>query len=312
MNASPLVSVVMPAYNHEKYVGEAIDSVLNQTWQHLEFIIIDDGSTDKTADIVKAYDDPRVHYFYQTNQDAYNALNAGLAKTKGDYIAIINSDDVYTLERLACLIKHMQQNQCQAIFSDVAPVDGGSQPLNDPDFGWNQWHQTNRDFYLQQPKDLYRGFLHGNLMVTTSNLLMTAQAMQTVGQFASYRYLHDYDYIFRLLNAFPNQVEYLHQKQLMHYRIHGGNTISEAAIIGREQDQEIIRAAVLAQTTKTKQGRINAGIDRLIKLEQELQEVRSQLSPQPAQRSGTMLETATTLTLAKTIVQRLLAKARGK
>ena len=75
------VSVVMPAYNHERFVGAAVDSVLGQTYDDLELIVIDDGSTDRTGEIVQAYADPRIRYFHQENQDAFNALNRGMSRT---------------------------------------------------------------------------------------------------------------------------------------------------------------------------------------------------------------------------------------
>ncbi|MEE9447282.1 MAG: glycosyltransferase family 2 protein [Arenicellales bacterium] len=310
MNNQVLVSVVMPAYNHEKFIGETIDSVLNQSWRNLELIIIDDGSTDQTADIVKAYDDPRVHYFHQHNQDAYNALNNGMDKAKGDFISIINSDDVYAPNRLERLITLLQQNGGQAIFSDIQPIDDDSQPLNDPDFGWNQWHKNNRDFLSEMPGDLYRGFLHGNFMVTTSNLIMTATAQKQIGHFAPIRYLHDYEYIFRLLRAFPDGVNYLEKEKLMFYRIHSGNTISEAAITGREQDQAIIREAVLARCDSNTKEHVNTGIDRLIKLDQELAEVRRTLTPEPEQSSAQ--EKPLAAIPSKTLLTTLLKRLRSK
>lgn len=300
MNKQPLISVVMPAYNHEKFIGETIDSVLCQTWQNLELIIIDDGSTDKTADIVKAYDDSRLHYFHQNNQDAYNALNNGMKKAKGKYISIINSDDVYALNRLEKLVDVLHQTNAQCIFSDVAPINDDSQAIEDENFGWNQWHQTNRNFFLQMPEDLYRGFLKGNLMVTTSNLIMTDLAYQQVGDFAKLRYLHDYDYIFRLMRAFPDGVRYLEAEKLMFYRIHAGNTISEAAIIGREQDQDIIRQAVISKCPTELHAKIDTGIDRLIALDRELHEVRTTL------QNDQTLASSKPITLAETPTKQLL------
>ena len=95
-----MISVIIPAYNHEKFVGAAIDSVLQQTWTDLELIIVDDGSTDSTADVIKGYDDPRITYYYQENKDAYNTINRGIGLAKGDCIAILNSDDINKLNRL--------------------------------------------------------------------------------------------------------------------------------------------------------------------------------------------------------------------
>ncbi len=301
------VSVVMPAYNHERFVGEAVESVLNQSLEELELIVIDDGSSDQTADIVKAYDDSRVHYFYQDNQDAYNALNNGMAKARGEYVSIINSDDVYLPDRLERLLKVAHSEGADCVISNVAPIDDDSQPLDDPDFGWNQWHQNNRQFYLEQADDLYRGFLHGNLMVTTSNLLMTRAAMETVGGFAPIRYLHDYDYIFRLLLACPDGVHYAHDQILMNYRIHDGNTLSEAAILGREQDQEVIRQYMLAKCPVEIQSQVNAGVDRLIALDQELLAVREQLANQQHEEIVPVDQISSSV-LAQTLLKRLRSK----
>jgi len=264
----PKLSVIMPAYNHEKFVGEAIEGVLNQTFTDFEFIIIDDGSQDATADVIKSYDDERIHYFYQENQDAFNALNNGMAKAKGDFWAILNSDDVYTPTRFEVLFE---------VFTDVVPISDESIELTDPDFGWNHWHQKNRDKYFQL-NDLYAAFLHGNFMVTTSNLFMSAEAAKRIGGFAPLRYLHDYDYIFRLLLAYPQNSFYLDSEQLLKYRIHGGNTLSEGAVKAREQDQTVIRRYLLATCPEQTQAAIETGLDRLIALEHELLEVKAQLA----------------------------------
>ena len=67
----PRVSVIIPAYNHERFIGAAVESVLNQTCDDFELIIINDGSTDRTGDIVQSYDDPRIIYRYQENQHCF-------------------------------------------------------------------------------------------------------------------------------------------------------------------------------------------------------------------------------------------------
>ena len=97
---SPLISVIIPAYNHERFIGAAIESVINQSLTDFELIIVNDGSTDGTEDVVKKYDDSRLRYFYQENQDAYNTINRGISLARGQYISILNSDDIYTIDRL--------------------------------------------------------------------------------------------------------------------------------------------------------------------------------------------------------------------
>ena len=231
----PVVSVVIPAYNHERFIGAAIESVLGQSFDDIELIVIDDGSTDRTAAVIQGYKDSRLSYLYQENQDAYNTINKGLGLAQGKFIAILNSDDVYTTDRLERLLERQRETGAHCLFTDVVPISDEGEQFADPGFGWNIWHKKNRDFFFKCG-DLYTAFLKGNFMVTTSNIFLTREAVKRTGNFCSLRYLHDYDYIFRVMLAFPGQVEYVHDRKLLFYRIHSGNTLGEAAILGREQD----------------------------------------------------------------------------
>ncbi len=305
---NPKLSIVMPAYNHEKFVGEAIEGVLNQTFTDFEFIIVDDGSKDATADVIRSYKDDRIHYYFQENQDAFNAINNGMAKATGDFWAILNSDDVYLPSRFEKIFEFQSKHDAQCVFTDVCAIDDNSRALNDPDFGWNQWHQKNRQKYFDLD-DLYAGFLHGNFMVTTSNLFMSADLARKVGGFSALRYLHDYDYMFRLMLASPDHCFYMHDQQLMKYRIHGNNTLSEGAILAREQDQEVIRQYLLEAVTgdheeALTQKRVETGLDRLIALEHELLEVKAELSADVLQTNA--IPSSSSLTsFAKRVARRL-------
>lgn len=282
VGVQPLISVIIPAYNHEKFIGAAVDSVLGQTVSDLELIVIDDGSTDSTGEIVKGYTDSRLTYYHQENKDAYNTINRGLGLVTGRFVAILNSDDVYTLDRFERLLSFQKKTKAQCILSDVIPVSDTGEQFTDPEFGWNRWHQKNRQFFVEC-NDIYAAFLKGNFMVTTSNLFMTAEAAKKVGEFCSLRYLHDYDYIFRMMLAFPSGVHYLADEKLLYYRIHSGNTLGEAAIIGREQDQELIKKYIIAKVGRDDQKYAQAACDRLIELGNELHEVRSTLQPEHPQ-----------------------------
>jgi len=276
--SKPLISVVIPAYNHERFVGAAVESVLQQTCADLELIVIDDGSRDRTGEVVQGYTDSRLSYYHQENQDAYNTINRGLGLAKGEYIAILNSDDIYTPNRLERLLLCREQTGAECIITDVIPISDEGVAFTDPAFGWNVWHQKNRAFY-RQCGDLYTAFLKGNFMVTTSNLFMTGRAVREVGNFCSLRYLHDYDYIFRMLLTNSGKVKYLEDEKLLYYRIHSGNTLGEAAITGRLQDQQLIRKYMLAVVLESQRGYVEAGSERLVELEQELQAVRETLQP---------------------------------
>ena len=159
----PLVSIIIPAYNHEKFIKAAVDSVLGQTVRDLELIVIDDGSTDRTGQIVRGYSDLRLTYYHQENQDAYNTINRGLDLARGQYIAILNSDDVYTPDRLERLLQCQEQTHAECIITDVIPISDAGVEFKDPGFGWNQWHAKNREFYFSCG-DIYTAFLKGNFM----------------------------------------------------------------------------------------------------------------------------------------------------
>jgi succinoglycan biosynthesis protein ExoO len=100
-----LVSVVMPAYNAEKYIGEAIQSVLNQTYRNFELIIVDDGSADKTWEIIQSYNDSRIIAIrHQQNKGIAEAIDTALDIAKGKWVALIDADDVWLPERLEKLV----------------------------------------------------------------------------------------------------------------------------------------------------------------------------------------------------------------
>ena len=113
MSLIPRVSVLMPAYNVEKYIGEAIESILNQTFTDFEFIIINDGSTDNTAKIIREYTqkDKRIRFInHKKNKGLIAVLNEGLDLCRGEYIARMDSDDISLPERLAKQIKYMDNH----------------------------------------------------------------------------------------------------------------------------------------------------------------------------------------------------------
>ena len=99
---SPFVSVVMPVFNQQNYLRESIESVLNQTYKNFEFIIVDDGSTDKSREIINSYarKDERIIALFQENQGKPNAINNGVAVSNGNLIAFIDHDDTMLPERL--------------------------------------------------------------------------------------------------------------------------------------------------------------------------------------------------------------------
>ena len=90
-------SIILPTYNRSKTIDKTIESVINQTYKHWELIIIDDGSTDNTKEIITNYktNDKRIKYLYQQNKERSAARNNGIVNANGDYICFIDSDDYF-------------------------------------------------------------------------------------------------------------------------------------------------------------------------------------------------------------------------
>jgi Glycosyl transferase family 2 len=106
-----MISVVMPAFNAEKYVAEAIDSILSQTFTDFEFIIINDGSTDGTADVLEAFRrrDPRIQIHHQENSGVATAMNLGCSMARGEYVARMDADDISLPARLAAQVSYLDR-----------------------------------------------------------------------------------------------------------------------------------------------------------------------------------------------------------
>lgn len=99
-NFNPIVSIVIPVYNGEEYLREAIDSVLNQTYRNIEIIIVNDGSIDKSEEIIKSYTDNRIRYFKKENGGVASALNLGIKNMKGEYFSWLSHDDIYYQDKI--------------------------------------------------------------------------------------------------------------------------------------------------------------------------------------------------------------------
>lgn len=158
----PLVSVITPCYNAAKYLREALDSVLQQTYRNLQIILVDDGSTDETAAIIQSYNDDRIEYYYQENRGQCAASNTGIAKARGDYIKFFDADDVMNPYHIEAQLKRLNGST-----TALASCAWGRFYDNDPasakfipETVWKDmepldWLKTN----LQQKYDMMGGWL---------------------------------------------------------------------------------------------------------------------------------------------------------
>jgi glycosyltransferase involved in cell wall biosynthesis len=127
----PKITVIIPTYNRGAFICDAIDSVLSQTFQDFELIIVDDGSTDNTAVLISAYADSRLRYLTQENKGRSNARNRALAVAQGEYIAFLDSDDMYLPDKLRVQTSFMDSHpDVGMIYTSALCVDEEGRDLN--------------------------------------------------------------------------------------------------------------------------------------------------------------------------------------
>ncbi|MDX1590157.1 MAG: glycosyltransferase [Oleiphilaceae bacterium] len=121
----PLVSVITPTFNRAGFIGEAVQSVLDQTVTQLELIVVDDGSTDDTrAVLASLMADPRLRYFYQPNQGQSVARNLALSHARGDFICFLDSDNVWPRDKLATQLEVFREHpQVDVVYGDIITID---------------------------------------------------------------------------------------------------------------------------------------------------------------------------------------------
>lgn len=136
INASPLISVILPVYNGEKYLQRAVQSILDQTFKDFEILIIDDGSTDSSGEIVSSFKDDRIRYIKNSeNLKLIKSLNKGLSLAKGQYIARMDGDDIAAPNRLELQLNYMSKNPDVAVLgTNVWIIDKNNRIIDTPRF----------------------------------------------------------------------------------------------------------------------------------------------------------------------------------
>jgi glycosyltransferase involved in cell wall biosynthesis len=241
MIAHPMISVLMPAYEHEAYIGAAIDSVLNQTWRDFELIVIDDASRDRTWDVVSRYVDSRIRsQRHAVNQGAHATLNEALSIARGDYVAILNSDDIYHPARLQYLLDMAKRSNRSDFlaFSDISFIDqkGLFVPEDARACGYRK---LSRKCSNQSPQ---YWFYTGNLAWSTSNFFFSRGILEKTGPFTSLRYTHDWDWALR---ASSDLIPTWIRKPLLCYRVHPLNTLAEGDVWRHVHENSYIQASTL-------------------------------------------------------------------
>jgi len=128
--SDPLVSVIMPVYNCGRYIGEAIESVLIQTYPKFELIIVDDGSTDNTREEILRYDDERIRYICQENKGPSSARNRAIKQARGQYIMPLDADDMMVPHFIISHLKEFERYpEADLVYCDVLLIDASGNPI---------------------------------------------------------------------------------------------------------------------------------------------------------------------------------------
>jgi len=186
------VSIIAPAYNAESTILKTIDSVQQQTFSDFELIVINDGSNDRTLELLDTIQDPRIKIFSYQNAGVSVARNRGIAHAKGNFIAFLDTDDLWTSDKLELQLKVLQQH----------PEAGVA-------YSWTHYmDEKGKTFHANKPIT-FEGNVYANLIVENflgngSNPLIRRQAIESVGEFdPTVTPSEDWDFYLRLAARWP-------------------------------------------------------------------------------------------------------------
>ncbi|GAB1545032.1 glycosyltransferase [Scytonema sp. NUACC21] len=227
----PKISVIIPAYNAEKTIRATIDSVLEQTFRDFELIIINDGSTDNTLELLHSIQDARLKIFSYANSGLPVARNRGLARATSEYIAFLDADDLWASDKLELQLLTLEQN----------PEAGVA-------YSWTYFmdvdEQGNPVSFLPSPSYCFVGDVYKNLLVSDfihsgSNTLIRKEAIESAGEFDStLKSCEDWDYWLRLaaqwdfVPVFKHQIFYRRTPGAMSSKV---EVMKQASLIAMEK-----------------------------------------------------------------------------
>lgn len=174
-----LISVIMPAYNRGDMIVDSVRSVSDQTYANLELIVVDDGSTDNTSEVVRNYPDNRIRLIEIPNQGAYVARNTGIEQSRGEYIAFLDSDDLWLPAKLEMQLACAQENQVEFVFTNGFNFEEG-----EAEYHMNSMTRALRIFGSNRKGQYYHELLGGNF-IATSSVMMSRRLINEVGFFVN-------------------------------------------------------------------------------------------------------------------------------
>ncbi len=239
---TPLVSVIIPNYNYARYVGEAVESALGQTYSNLEVIVVDDGSTDNSLEVLERYRD-RVKIVEQQNSGVCVARNRGVAETKGEYIAFLDADDVWLPEKIEKQVKKFESDgDTGLVHVGVIDIDASGEKL--------ATHLNGMEGAVASELMMFeRAVILGG----GSGVMIPRRVFDEVGGFdESLSTSADWDLYFRISSSFS--VGFIGEP-LLKYRLHGANMHSNIP----RMESEMLSAYRKVFTENGRDGRFDKG-----------------------------------------------------
>lgn len=225
MKNSPLVSVIIPAYNHELYIEEALQSVINQTYKNIQLIVINDGSTDGTAEIIGKFtninQDKNIQFVNKKNEGVCKTLNRGLAMATGDYVAFLASDDLWLPDRVSIQLEFMEKNKnIGMVFSDAWFLRLNTKT----NVKWSDYKSGIRKCFKNdiQNTNMYT-LLLTKPMIPALTVMIRKSVFDVVGFFDERLIAEDDEMWLRIAREYP--IAYV-DTPLAFYRMHNGNNSS--------------------------------------------------------------------------------------
>lgn len=233
----PLVSVIINCFNGEKYLREAIDSVINQTYTNWELVFWDNQSTDSTAEIVKAYHDPRIHYIYAPKHTPLGeARNLAVEHVKGDYLNFLDADDVWMPSKLEKQVRLLEPGKIECVYTGFrVKFEGGL----DGNTSMKQYYDRLHDFRPSPKRSFYQNLLQKNWIIFSS-VLFNSKIFRDVGGINPILKQNE-DYELLLKFALRTNVACVLDEMVL-YRIHATNNSTVNKFLFIEENRLIYDA----------------------------------------------------------------------
>lgn len=262
MTSIPLVSVIIPAYNHEKYVTDCLRSVAGQSYENLELIVLNDGSTDNTEILIKMFMEEssltNIQFISKTNEGVCKTLNKGLELATGKYVTFLASDDMWEPEKLKKQVEFMERNSnIGLVFADAWFLKYTERT----NIKWSDY-KTNLDKYFKngiQNTNMYF-LLLTRPIIPALTVMVRKQILDEIGGFDEKLVYEDFDMWLRVAQKYP--IGYI-DMPLALYRVHDKNISNNALFMMKGLFQTIKKHSAM-DTLRNQRIKLIALLCRLV------------------------------------------------